>query len=93
MANQVGAIVALNKQIDAGFKNSLAIRSHFDDLLDNNVQPATLQQLNKASATAIGAAKDADVALRVLLSLGLAVGLLAGSLPRALLFATFANSL
>ena len=78
VANQVGPIVALSKQIDAGFKNFLAIRSHFDDLLDNNVQPATLQQLNTASATAIGAAKDADVALRVMLSLGLAVGLLVG---------------
>ena len=78
VANQVGPIVALQKQIDDRFKNFLAIRSDFDNLLDNNVQPATMQQLNTASATAIGAAKDADIALRVLLSLGLAVGLLAG---------------
>ena len=79
VANQVDPMVALDKQIDKGFKHFLAIRSDFDDLFDNNVQPATLQQLNKASAIAIGAAKDADDALRVLLSLGLAVGLQAGT--------------
>ncbi len=93
VANQVDPMVALDKQIDKGFKHFLAIRSDFDDLFDNNVQPATLQQLNKASAIAIGAAKDADDALRVLLSLGLAVGLLAGIATTRLLFATFANSL
>ena len=37
VVNQVGPIVALNKQIDEGFKNFLAIRNHFDDLLDDNV--------------------------------------------------------
>ena len=78
VANQVDPIVALQKQIDDRFKNFLTIRNDFDNLLDNNVQPATMQQLNTASATAIGAAKDADVALRVLIGLGLAVGLLAG---------------
>lgn len=78
MANQVDPIVALQKQIDDRFKNFLTIRNDFDNLLDNNVQPATMQQLDTASATAIGAAKDADVALGVLISLGLAVGLLGG---------------
>ncbi|MDQ3261157.1 MAG: EAL domain-containing protein [Pseudomonadota bacterium] len=78
VTRRVGPIVALQKELDGLFMGFLAMSSQLDDLLDNEIQPSSWQQLNRVSATAVAAVKNADAVLWVTLCLGLAVGLLVG---------------